>query len=367
MTTDSKQTMAVAMSGGVDSSVTALLLQQQGYRIFGLFMKNWEQDDEGGCSAAADMADAKAVCQHLAIPFHTVNLSQAYWQDVFEYFLAEYQAGRTPNPDILCNKYIKFDAFWQHAKTLGATHMATGHYVRTQHHNSETYLLRGLDHNKDQSYFLHALNQTQLRHSLFPLGELAKSTVRALAQQAGLINHNKKDSTGICFIGERKFQNFLNQYLLNQPGPIKTASGQIIGQHQGLMFHTLGQRKGLHIGGLSGHSEAPWYVARKDTTNNTLVVVQGREHPLLYQQDFYLTQMHWINPKIKTVYMACEAQIRYQQAAQPCILQQEANKRWHVSFKVPQWAVTPGQSAVFYKDEQCLGGGVIAETALKGE
>ena len=354
----SKQTIAVAMSGGVDSSVSAYLLKQQGYDVFGLFMKNWEQDDEGECSAKKDLADVKAVCQQLDILYHTVNLSQAYWNDVFERFLADYQAGRTPNPDILCNQYIKFDAFWQHAHALGATHMATGHYVRTEQSGDSVKLLRGLDCNKDQSYFLHALTPLQLARSIFPIGAMPKSEVRALAESIGLINHNKKDSTGICFIGERKFQNFLSEYLLNQPGDIVTDTGKKIGEHQGLMFHTLGQRKGLNIGGLAEYSDAPWYVAHKDKDRNQLVVVQGQDHPMLFAAEFVCAKVHWIN-QTPLAEFECEVQIRYQQAPQACILQFLADEQWRVQFKQPQRAVTPGQFAVFYQGEYCLGGGVI--------
>jgi len=350
----------VGLSGGVDSSVAAYLLLQQGYQVEGLFMKNWEgDDDDEHCSAAQDLADVQAVCAKLSIPLHTVNFSEEYWDNVFKHFLAEYQAGRTPNPDILCNREIKFKAFLDYALAHGADYIATGHYVRCDNNNGPYQLLKGLDPDKDQSYFLYTLGQKALQHSLFPVGELLKSDVRAIAKKQGFINHNKKDSTGICFIGERKFKAFLNEYLLAKPGDIVTTEGEVIGRHDGLMFHTLGQRQGLKIGGLKGKSEIPWYVVDKDIANNQLIVAQGNEHPLLFAQSLIAEQMHWISETKIPDELTCTAKIRYRQDDQPCQLTRMDDEQFKVTFKEKQRAITPGQSVVFYQGPLCLGGGVI--------
>jgi tRNA-uridine 2-sulfurtransferase len=354
----------VGMSGGVDSSVTALLLQQQGYRVEGLFMKNWDEDDGTEyCSAKADLADAQRVCNTLGITLHTANFAAEYWDNVFEYFLEEYKAGRTPNPDILCNREIKFKVFLEYAQVLGADLIATGHYVRRHDEDGQTQLLKGCDNNKDQSYFLHAVGGEQLAKTLFPVGELEKPEVRRLAEQYHLITHNKKDSTGICFIGERRFKDFLEQYLPAQQGEIVTDKGQVIGTHSGLMYHTMGQRQGLGIGGVKDTPDAPWYVVDKDLENNRLVVVQGDNHPLLYHQQLIATEMHWINtpPSAKT--LCCRAKIRYRQQDQACTVRILDADKIHVAFNSPQRAVTPGQSIVLYDGERCLGGAVIASRA----
>ena len=297
MSDNSQKKVIVGMSGGVDSSVSAYLLQQQGYQVTGLFMKNWEEDDDTEyCSAAADLADAQAVCDKLGIELLTINFAAEYWDNVFEHFLEEYKAGRTPNPDILCNKEIKFKAFLEYAaEDLGADYIATGHYVRRRDINGTTQLLRGLDSNKDQSYFLYTLSHDQVAQSLFPVGELEKPEVRRIAEQLGLITAKKKDSTGICFIGERKFRDFLARYLPAKPGPIMTVDGQEIGQHDGLMYHTLGQRKGLKIGGTREGSDEPWYVVDKDVENNILIVAQGHEHPRLMSAGLIAQQLDWVS------------------------------------------------------------------------
>lgn len=354
----------VGLSGGVDSSVSALLLLEQGYQVEGLFMKNWESDDNDEyCTAAEDLADAQAVCAKLGIILHTVNFSKQYWDRVFAYFLAEYQAYRTPNPDILCNKEIKFRAFLDYAMNLGADFIATGHYVRKRENLSQFELLTGCDNNKDQSYFLHALTQEQLAKSLFPIGELEKSHVRRLAEQADLITHEKKDSTGICFIGERKFKTFLNEYILAKPGEIVNEQGRVIGKHDGLMFYTIGQRQGLHIGGVKGAPEAPWYVVDKDIAKNRLVVVQGSEHPLLYKPMLSAINPHWIAGTPPKFPFRCTAKIRYRQQSQPCTvsagLSDDGIPVLKVDFDQAQRAITPGQSIVFYQDDVCLGGAVI--------
>lgn len=350
----------VGMSGGVDSSVAALLLKEQGHHVEGVFMKNWEEDDtDTYCPASADMADAQAVCDKLQIPLHRVNFAEEYWQRVFTYFLAEYKAGRTPNPDILCNKEIKFNAFLNYAKQRGADCIATGHYARCRQQDNDFQLLKGLDPQKDQSYFLYLLDQSQLAQSLFPVGELAKTTVRDIANKAGFINHAKKDSTGICFIGERKFKTFLNEYLPAQPGPIVTAEGVTIGEHDGLMFYTLGQRQGLKIGGRKDAAEEPWYVAQKNVANNTLVVVQGHDHPLLLSPSLIADQVHWIAGTPPDLPLAATAKTRYRQTDQACIINRIDEHQYSVVFQEPQRAVTPGQSVVFYQGEQCLGGGII--------
>ena len=351
----------VGMSGGVDSSVTALLLIQQGYRVEGLFMKNWDEDDGTEyCTAKKDLADAQRVCDTLDIPLHTANFAAEYWDNVFEYFLAEYQAGRTPNPDILCNREIKFKVFLDYAQVLGADLIATGHYVRCQQQtDNRTELLKGIDNNKDQSYFLHAVGAAQLQKTLFPVGELEKPQVRQLAEQHQLVTHNKKDSTGICFIGERRFKDFLEHYLPAQRGEIVTDQGTIIGQHSGLMYHTIGQRQGLGIGGVKGAPEAPWYVVDKDLKNNQLIVVQGDKHPRLYHSQLSATQMHWINSAPKGDKLSCQAKIRYRQADQDCHVTLSKDGRIDVVFEQPQRAVAPGQSVVLYDGERCLGGAVI--------
>jgi tRNA-specific 2-thiouridylase len=355
----------VGMSGGVDSSVSAYLLQQQGYCVEGLFMKNWEEDDnQEYCTAAEDLADAQTVCDKLGIELHTINFAAEYWDNVFEYFLAEYKAGRTPNPDILCNKEIKFKAFLEFAdEVLDADYIAMGHYVRRTfpQDGRKPQMLRGLDNNKDQSYFLYTLSYEQIARSLFPVGELEKSQVRRIAQEQGLVTANKKDSTGICFIGERKFSDFLSRYLPAQPGNIETPEGKIIGQHQGLMYHTLGQRKGLHIGGQKGGGghEQPWYVADKDMHRNVLIAVQGAEHPLLKSEGLVASQLHWVDRDKITAPVKCTVKTRYRQADIPCTIIPVEENQLKVIFDKPQVAVTPGQSAVFYNRETCLGGGII--------
>ncbi len=362
----SKQRVIVGMSGGVDSSVSALLLQQQGYRVEGLFMKNWDEDDGTEyCTAKADLADAQAVCGKLGIPLHTINFAAEYWDNVFEHFLAEYQAGRTPNPDILCNREIKFKVFLEYARELGADLIATGHYARRLDRGGRTLLLKGLDTNKDQSYFLHAVGASEFSQTLFPLGTLPKPQVRQLAREHDLITHSKKDSTGICFIGERRFKDFLQQYLPAQPGDIKTPEGEVIGRHNGLMYHTIGQRQGLGIGGVKGTGEAPWYVAGKDLQRNVLLAVQGSDHPLLYSSSLTARQVHWINgsPLPTNAALSCCAKTRYRQSDQPCKVVCSGPDTLTVHFDNPQRAITPGQSVVFYDDDICLGGAVIESQA----
>ncbi|GAB3381235.1 tRNA 2-thiouridine(34) synthase MnmA [Spongiibacter taiwanensis] len=354
----SQTRIIVGMSGGVDSSISALLLQQQGYQVEGLFMKNWEEDDGTEyCTAKEDLSDAQAVCDRLGIHLHTANFAAEYWDNVFEHFLAEYQAGRTPNPDILCNREIKFKAFLDYALMLGADGIATGHYCRRRDENGHSQLIKGLDANKDQSYFLHAVGEEQLAKTLFPVGEMEKPAVRALAQQYDLITHNKKDSTGICFIGERRFKDFLQQYLPAQPGTIETLDGTALGQHAGLMYHTIGQRQGLGIGGVAGGGDEPWYVIDKDLDRNVLVVAQGTDHPALFKQSLSVRQIHWINgaPDLP---LSCTAKTRYRQPDQHCQVV-SVDGGYRVDFDQAQRAITPGQSVVFYQGEVCLGGGVI--------
>ncbi len=356
----------VGMSGGVDSSVAALLLKQQGFRVEGLFMKNWDEDDGTEyCTAKEDLIDAEKVCERLGIELHTANFAAEYWDNVFEHFLAEYRAGRTPNPDILCNREIKFKVFLEYAQILGADHIATGHYVRRYDSDGRAHLMKGLDNNKDQSYFLYAVDETAFKKSLFPIGELQKSDVRALAASHKLATHDKKDSTGICFIGERRFKDFLQQYLPAQPGAIETPEGNVLGEHSGLMYHTIGQRQGLGIGGVKGGDESPWYVVGKDLDRNVLLVAQGSDQPLLFTDTLLASQLHWINGPPASDSFRCSAKNRYRQRDQSCHLQIDQD-RCQVTFQQPQRAITPGQSVVFYKDNLCLGGGII-ERSWNGE
>lgn len=357
----SEKRVIVGMSGGVDSSVSAYLLQQQGYKVEGLFMKNWEEDDNDEyCAAAEDLADAQQVADKLGIELHTINFSAEYWDNVFEYFLAEYKAGRTPNPDIMCNKEIKFKAFLEFAaEDLEADFIATGHYVQRRLTDQHWQMLRGHDDNKDQSYFLYTLAEKHVAQTLFPIGHIDKPLVREIAKQQGLITHDKKDSTGICFIGERKFKDFLSKYLPAQPGVIRTVDGEDIGEHQGLMYHTLGQRKGLLIGGKKEHGDEPWYVVEKDVANNVLYVAQGSNHPRLYSNGLIANQLHWVDRIGPTDNFNCTVKTRYRQHDIACRLEKLGEDQIKVIFDAPQKAVTPGQSAVFYKDEVCLGGGII--------
>ena len=372
---DNKQKFVmVGMSGGVDSSVSAALLMEQGYRVEGLFMKNWEDDDGTEyCTAMRDLADAQSVCDTLGIPLHTANFAMEYWDRVFEHFLKEYQAGRTPNPDILCNKEIKFRAFLDYALTLGADYIATGHYTRrgeifqNQSGENVAQLLRGLDHNKDQSYFLHAVHGREIAKTLFPVGELIKPEVRAKAESLGLSTAAKKDSTGICFIGERRFKDFLQQYLPAQKGEIVTDEGRIIGQHDGLMYYTLGQRGGIGVGGLKDQAEGAWFVLAKDLAKNQLIVGQGHNHPLMLSQTLWSEPIDWVQgdaPVITGQPLRCTAKTRYRQSDQHCTVyfDEENQGSVKVVFDELQRAVTPGQSVVFYQDEVCLGGGVIRVT-----
>ncbi|MBS6009338.1 MAG: tRNA 2-thiouridine(34) synthase MnmA [Haemophilus parahaemolyticus] len=363
---NAKKKVIIGMSGGVDSSVSAFILQQQGYQVEGLFMKNWEEDDDTDyCTAAADLADAQAVADKLGMKLHKINFAAEYWDNVFEHFLSEYKAGRTPNPDILCNKEIKFKAFLEYAaEDLGANYIATGHYVRRSGDDANAQLLRGLDENKDQSYFLYALNKKQIGQSLFPVGEIEKPIVRKIAEDLGLATAKKKDSTGICFIGERKFKDFLARFLPAQPGEIRTVDGKVVGHHDGLMYHTLGQRKGLGIGGVKGLSEDPFYVVEKDLINNVLVVAQGHDNSALLSTGLIASQLTWVDMQPLHENLRCTVKTRYRQADIPCEIQPLDDNTIKVIFDEPQIAVTPGQSAVFYLGEVCLGGGII-ETQIK--
>ncbi|NNM51381.1 MAG: tRNA 2-thiouridine(34) synthase MnmA [Pseudomonadales bacterium] len=348
----------VGMSGGVDSSVSAYLLKEQGHSVEGLFMKNWDEDDGTEyCTAMRDLEDAQAVCDRLSIPLHTINFAAEYWDRVFEHFLAEYRAGRTPNPDILCNREIKFRAFLDYARMLGADQIATGHYARHRIDAQGAHLYKGLDASKDQSYFLHAVHAEALAQACFPLGELQKTEVRAIATRLNLSTAQKKDSTGICFIGERRFTDFLRRYLPAQPGVMETAEGREVGQHQGLMFYTEGQRQGLLLGGQRDAREAPWYVLRKDLTRNALIVGQGDDHPGLYSQRLWADHIHWIQQPALPI--SLQVKIRYRQADQNGLLRLDG-ERFIVEFDQPQRAISPGQSVVFYRQDECLGGGVIA-------
>ncbi|MFZ6675105.1 tRNA 2-thiouridine(34) synthase MnmA [Undibacterium sp. Xuan67W] len=359
-----KRRVVIGMSGGVDSSVSAWLLKEQGYEVIGLFMKNWEDDDDSEyCSSREDWIDAVSVADVVGVDIEAVNFAAEYKDRVFAEFLREYQAGRTPNPDVLCNAEIKFKAFLDHAMKLGADYIATGHYARVREVNGEFQLLKALDASKDQSYFLHRLNQAQLCKTLFPLGEIQKTDVRKIAEQLQLPNAKKKDSTGICFIGERPFREFLNRYLSYQPGDMKTPEGEIVGQHVGLSFYTLGQRKGIGIGGIKSHQNADgssdaWYVAKKDIASNTLYVVQGHDHPWLLSSALEAEQNSWITGRVPDQ-IQLSAKTRYRQADIACALQTQSDS-FALHFDVAQWAVTPGQSAVLYAGDVCLGGGIIS-------
>ncbi|MDO9012830.1 MAG: tRNA 2-thiouridine(34) synthase MnmA [Gallionella sp.] len=358
----SKSRVVVGLSGGVDSSVTALLLKQQGYDVIGLFMKNWEDDDNSEyCSSRQDLLDAVSIADTIDIPIEAVNFAKEYKDRVFSSFLSEYQAGRTPNPDILCNAEIKFKAFLDHAMRLGADCIATGHYAQVREVDGLFQLLKAADSSKDQSYFLHRLDQAQLSKAMFPLGKLLKSEVRVIAEQHGLCNFAKKDSTGICFIGERPFREFLSGYLPTQPGEMRTPEGKIVGKHMGLSFYTLGQRQGLGIGGDKHSSGEPWFVATKDMTHNRLIVVQGHDHPALLSTQLAALNSHWISGSAPLLNHAYAAKTRYRQSDAPCQITQLTGGECSIAFEQPQWAVTPGQSVVLYDGEICLGGAIIEQ------
>jgi tRNA-specific 2-thiouridylase len=354
----SRPLVIVGMSGGVDSSVAAWRLLQQGYDVQGLFMSNWDEDEDGYCTAAQDYQDARRVCEQLGIELHKVSFAGEYRERVFAYFLDEYRAGRTPNPDVLCNREIKFGVCFDYARRLGADYVATGHYARVTH-APNVRLLKGLDPQKDQSYFLHAMPASALAHTLFPVGELHKEEVRRIARELTLPVFDKKDSTGICFIGERPFAEFLSRYLPAQPGRIETIDGQVLGRHQGLMYYTLGQRQGLGIGGRNDASDEPWYVARKDLQRNALIVVQGHDHPALFATEMQVGQLTWVANAAPEAQFRCSAKVRYRQQDQACTVTLDAAGGCRVRFEQPQRAVTPGQYAVFYIGDECLGGGVI--------
>lgn len=354
------------MSGGVDSAVAALMHKRQGFDVHGLFMVNWEEDEEAYCTAAEDFQDARQVCEEIGIPLHKINFAKEYRERVFQYFLDEYEAGRTPNPDVLCNREIKFGVFKHYARRLGAEHVATGHYARIRKTNDAWQLLKALDTGKDQSYFLAAVDQAGLENSLFPLGDMSKAEVRQEALAAGLHVHRKKDSTGICFIGERDFSGFLGQFLPAQPGEIVSIDGAKVGTHRGLMFYTLGQRQGLGIGGVRGAADVPWYVLDKDIEKNKLIVGQGHDNPLLFSESARVTDVNWIAGQAPAEEFECSVKVRYRQADQPCRVYIRTNDDLEVQFLTLQRAVTPGQYAVFYNDEVCLGGGVIATRASLG-
>jgi tRNA-specific 2-thiouridylase len=352
--------VVVGISGGVDSSVAALLLAEQGYEVEALFMKNWDEPATGdGCLWEADVEDAMQVCERLGIPLNTVDLTRDYWQTVFATFLDEYRAGRTPNPDVLCNQEIKFKAFLEKARARGAELVATGHYARIGTAGAQRTLRKAIDQDKDQSYFLCRLDQSQLGRALFPVGALRKPEVRAMAAKAGFVTHDKKDSTGICFVGERPFREFLARYLPVQEGEIRTLEGRVIGRHEGAHFYTIGQRQGLGIGGIAGATDAPWYVVAKDPAANTLTVTQGTQHELLYSTGLRARNLHWIAGERPVPPFPCAAKTRYRQADQPCRIEETDGGSISVSFSEPQRAVTPGQYVVFYDGDTCLGSAVI--------
>jgi len=354
------KSVIVGMSGGVDSAVAAFLLKEQGYDVQCVFMKNWEDDDdEFCCSSEEDYNDALQVCDLIDLPLHSVNFSKEYKENVFSYFLDEYKSGRTPNPDVLCNKEIKFKFFLDYALKLGAEIIATGHYAKIKEQNGKYLLLKGIDDNKDQSYFLYLLGQKELSKAIFPLGDLSKKEVRQIAKNQNFPNSDKKDSTGICFIGERDFKSFLQHYLPTQPGDIVTFDGKVVGKHDGLMYYTLGQRKGIGVGGGHGKTEEPWYVVKKDLENNKLIIGQGHDHSSLYSKKITVGQLHWIADAVLNFPYKCSAKIRYRQKDQKCTINSIKNDIAEVTFSENQFAPAPGQSVVFYNGEQCLGGGII--------
>lgn len=351
-----RERVIVGMSGGVDSSVSALLLQQAGFEVHGLFMHNWAEDEEGYCQSAEDYQDALAVCELLGIPLHRVSFAREYRERVFARFLADHERGLTPNPDVLCNREIKFGSFLGYARRLGAERIATGHYART---DAAGHLLRAADRGKDQTYFLHAVGREALAATMFPVGDLPKAQVRAIARREGLPNHDRQDSTGICFIGERPFGEFLGRYIEGMPGDIETADGRVVGRHSGLARYTLGQRQGLRVGGIRGAGDAPWYVAAKNAERNVLVVVQGHDHPLLFADRLLAGDAAWVAGEPPLLPMACTARTRHRQPDRPCRVELSSGGRLAVTFTEPQRALTPGQYVVFYEGERCLGGATI--------
>ena len=356
--------VVVGMSGGVDSSVAAYLLKQQGYDVIGIFMKNWDDTDENGvCTATEDYEDVIAVCNQIGIPYYAVNFEKQYWDKVFTYFLEEYKAGRTPNPDVMCNKEIKFKAFLEHAMNLGADYLATGHYARVEDRDGEVVMLRGVDNNKDQTYFLNQLSQEQLKHVMFPIGNIEKSKVREIAAEAGLATAKKKDSTGICFIGERNFKEFLSQYLPAQPGNMETFDGEVKGRHDGLMYYTLGQRHGLGIGG----DGEPWFVLGKDLERNVLYVGQGFHHEKLYSEALTAVKMGFTSDRPQPQKFSCTAKFRYRQTDSPVEVEMREDGTALITFAEPQRAITPGQAVVLYDGDVCLGGGTINEVIKNNE
>lgn len=354
-------TIAIGLSGGVDSSVSALLLKQQGFNVVAMHMQNWTQDqNDPHCSASEDLSDARSIADQIGVPLIVVNFAQEYWDRVFQYCLDEFAKARTPNPDIWCNREIKFNVFLEYAQQHGADFLATGHYVQSDK-KTEHRLIMGSDPNKDQSYFLYTLNQHQLSSSVFPIGQFLKQDVRRIASDHGLITAQKKDSTGICFIGERRFKTFLQEFLIAKPGAIESPDGKVLGQHDGVLFYTIGQRSGLKIGGVCQHPELPWYVVAKDVKRNVLIAAQGVDHPLLYRTQLSADQVHWVSALPPTLPLHCQAKIRYRQSPQQCTVNALPNGRLAVQFAAPQRAITPGQSVVFYQGTVCLGGATIED------
>jgi len=358
------QNITLGISGGVDSSVSAHLLKKSDYQVNAVFMKNWvDLEGNGDCPIESDLTDAKQVCKNLDIPFNAINFAPEYWDHVFEHFLSEYRLGRTPNPDILCNKEVKFKLFLNYAIDHGADCIATGHYARIHQTENGFQLLKAKDLSKDQSYFLYTLNQHQLSKSIFPLGDLLKTDVRLIAKENNIITHNKKDSTGICFIGERNFQDFLSQFIPTKTGEIQTADGKVLGEHQGVMYYTLGQRKGLGIGGKQQSLDEPWFVVGKNISENILIVEQGHNHPLLLSDSLVANDLHWISGEMPELPYSCTAKTRYRQNDVKCIITDQAQNGLTVKFENNQRAMTPGQSIVFYNGDVCLGGGIINKVA----